>query len=366
MAQHISLEDLLASDGVPNLEPPQTAQEEAPEDEPTNVLQRPFYINKMLKTIEEVKEYSWNRGEIGGLDWGFESFNKAFEGLNTGVHLIAGQSNIGKSGMCMQLAWQIAQANKVIDEKHPKKAFVLYFSLDDNNNELLPRLIAIDQRIPINAVRFPKKYEDNAHYMERMEVGYERLIESSDLIHMLDVNEGSSIEYIEATAEKYALELAKQNEEYQIVLFIDNFHDITVDDKSIGNDESSKYNHIADLLTRMATKFDCPIVCTAEFRKLNGNRRPKLDDIRESTKIGYEAKAILLCYNEVGLRGQQSNIYWMRDDKPDKQPVYEAHVGKNKFGSYKGRLYFEFIPEMSYFREVGDEGAQRYSQMVSG
>ena len=265
----------------------------------------------------------------------------------------------------MQIGWQIAQKNQIPTETRPRKAFVIYFSLDDNNNELLPRLVAIDQKIPINAVRFPKKYQDNMHYMERRARGFENLKNSVMHIHMMDVNEGSDIEHIEATAERYAIELAKIDPAYQIVLMIDNFHDITVRDVNFGTD-NGKYDYIADQLSRIATKFDCPIICTAEFRKLNGNRRPRLDDIRESVKIVYEAKVIILCYNEVGLRGQQAQIFWNKPESPDKQPVFEAHIGKNKFGSFKGRVFFEFMPEMSYFREVPEAGALRYSQMISG
>lgn len=362
-----TLEEMLAMDGIEEMQYQDVrAQEQvsAPILPPSD--HEPFFKSKMLGTIREVKNYSWSRGEIGGLDWGVEQFNKAFEGLNTGVHLIAGQSNVGKSGICMQLAWQIAKANREITEHRPRKAFVLYFSLDDNNNELLPRLIAIDQKIPINAVRFPKKYEDNEHYMARLELGYMALEEMVMHINMMDVNEGSSIEHIEATTEKYALELQKIDPAYQIVIFVDNFHDITVDSKSFGTDSNQKYDYIADQLSRIATKFDCPIICTAEFRKLNGNRRPKLDDIRESVKIVYEAKAIILAYNEVGLRGQQSQIFWMREGVADKQPVFECDIRKNKFGSYKNRIFFEFWPEMSYFKEVPPAGAQRYSQMISG
>lgn len=74
----------------------------------------------------------------------------------------------------------------------------------------------------------------------------------------------------------------------------------------------------------------------------------------------------MLVYNEVGLRGQQSQIYWEKPDSPDKQPILECHIGKNKFGSFKGRVFFEFMPEMSYFKEVPPAGAIRYSQMISG
>ena len=259
----------------PNMITPDLIKEVAGDTEP-------FFRTEMLQTINDVEEYSWSRGEMGGLDWGFESLNKAFEGLNTGVHLIGGQSNIGKSSFMMQIAWQVAKSNRYTTEQKPRKAFVLFFSLDDNNNELLPRLVAIDQRIPINVVRFPKKYEDNATYMEKRALGVQALKESVDYINMKDVNCGSDIEYIEATMEKYHVELQKIDPAYQLVVFIDNFHDITIGDEKLRNKTGGeKYDHIADQLTKICTRYDTPMVCTAEFRKLNGNRRPTVEDLRD-------------------------------------------------------------------------------------
>jgi replicative DNA helicase len=293
--------------------------------------------------------------------------NEAFEGLNPGLILVGGQSNIGKSGFMMQLGQQIAYANQEVTDKKPKKAFVLFFSLDDNFVELAPRFIAIDQKIPINVVKSPKKYLNSApEHLERREVGLNRFNELTNHFALQDANDGTDLEYISETAERYAFELSKIDENYQLVVFVDNFHDVTVRDIKFGSDTNSKYDHIADGLSKLATKLDCPVICSAEFRKLNGNRRPVLDDIRESVKIIYEAKAIMLCYNEVGLRQQQSQIFWKRNDSPDYQPVYEVDIRKNKYSSFKKRIFYEFIPEMSYFREVSAIGAQRYNQMISG
>jgi replicative DNA helicase len=255
----------------------------------------------------------------------------------------------------------------VVTKEKPRKAYCLYFSLDDAANELLPRFIAIDQNIPINAVRFPKKYQDDVRFMEKREIGMGNLRHMTNHFGLMDVNSGSSIEFIEETSKKYALDLAAIDETYQLVIFIDNFHDITVDSIKFGSDNNAKYDYLADQLSRIGTTLDAPIICTAEFRKLNGNRRPKLDDIRETVKIIYEAKAIFLCYNEVGLRGQQSGVYWQDAgaDAEEKQPIYEMHIGKNKFGSFKGRLFYEFRPAYSMFREVPQAGAMRYSQMIS-
>lgn len=321
---------------------------------------------EMLQTIEYVDQYAWNKGKIGGLDWGIKAFNDAFDGLQPGLIMIAGQANIGKSALCMNLAWTISKANRETKGKEkPHKAYVLYFSLDDNATELLPRFIAIDQKIPINVVKSPMKYQDDVTYMTRRQMGINALKEAIKYFKIIDSTQGSSIQFIEEQAKRHKLQLQMVDESYKLVLIIDNFHDITVDGQSFRN-ENSKYDFIAGELSKICTQLDIPIICTAEFRKLNGNRRPTVDDVRETVKIAYEAKAIMLCYNEVSLRGEAANIYWQRPDVEYKQPVLEVKVGKNKYSSFKNRIFFEFIPEMSYLKEVPPEGAKRYNQMILG
>lgn len=321
---------------------------------------------KMRQRIKDMDKYCWERGKLGGLDWGFEQLNTAFGGLNPGLILVAAQSNVGKSGFCMQLAQQISYSNREVTEERSRRAFVIYFSLDDNFNELGPRFVAIDQKIPINVVKSPRKFEDNHQWMERRQIGMKRFEENVDYFAQFDANDGTDIEYIENQCKSIALEMAQIDPAFQLVIFIDNFHDITVRDINFGSNANAKYDYIADRLSKICTSFDCPIICTAELRKLNSNRRPTMEDIRESVKIVYEAKAIIMAYNEVGLRGQQAQIFWKRGDSNDNQPIFEAKIDKNKYSSYKGRIFYEFIPEMSYFKEVPPVGAQRYNQMISG
>lgn len=94
-----SIEDMLSGNGLdfvdtrpmeakPQTQLPEHLRQEMP-------MEKHPLISNMSRSIQSVKEYCASRGELGGMNWGFESLNKAFEGLNTGVHLIAGQSNIG-------------------------------------------------------------------------------------------------------------------------------------------------------------------------------------------------------------------------------------------------------------------------------
>lgn len=326
---------------------------------------------EMLDTINNVDDYCKNRGKLGGLDWGMPSLNKAFDGLNPGLIIVAGQPNVGKSAFCMQVGWSIAGANQTIREgERPNKAYVLYFSLDDNATELLPRVIAIEQHIPINVVKAPAKYEDERpDLISRRAAGINKLKGSLEFFKIIDSTQGTSIEFIGEQVRRHHLELQGRDEAYKLVVIIDNFHDITVDQINFRDNSNAKFEHISNELSKICTQYDIPMICTAEFRKLNGNRRPLVDDVRESGKIAYEAKAILLCYNEVGLKGESASIYFNRGETEFaryKQPVLEVKIGKNKYSSYKGRMYYHFYPEMSLITESDEAESLKYSQMIIG
>ena len=324
---------------------------------------------EMLDTIEKVDEYCKNRGKLGGLDWGMESLNKAFEGLQPGLMVVGGQPNVGKSAFCMQLAWKIAYANQIVKPgERPNKAYVIYFSLDDNASEILPRIVAIEENIPINVVKAPGRFEeDRPDLMARRAAGINKLKGMLDHFKIVDSTQGTSIEFISEQVRRHHLELQGRDESYKLVVIIDNFHDITVDQINFRDNANAKFEHISNELSRMCTQYDIPIICTAEFRKLNGNRRPMVDDLRESGKIAYEAKAIMLCYNEVGLRGEAASVYFSRGESEYaryKQPVLEVKVGKNKYSSYKGRLFYHFYPERSLLQETDDADTLKYAQMI--
>jgi replicative DNA helicase len=300
-----------------------------------------------------------------------KSFNDAFDGLQPGLIIVAGAANVGKSALCMQLSWRIAYANQKVEEGvRPSKAYVIYFSLDDNATEILPRVVALEENIPINVVKAPVKFEDERpDLISRRANGVKKLKGMLNYFKVVDSTQGTSIEFIEETIRKHHFELQSRDETYKLVVVVDNFHDITVDGMNFRDNDTAKFTYISDKLSKICTQFDIPVICTAELRKLNGTRRPIVDDVRESGKIAYEAKAIMLCYNEVGLRGEAASIYFNRGEAEFanyKQPVLEVKVGKNKYSSYKGRLFYNFYPESSLLREADSADTLRYAQMIIG
>lgn len=311
---------------------------------------------EMLENLIRFEERAWsptNRGFITG----WKGLDIALEGIQPGWHIIAGDSNVGKSSFITHLAWQILQNNP--------DAYVVDFTLDDPMHEKLARFVACIARIPINAIKLPRLYLDaGEEFLKRRENGIKTLASLVDRYKCYDINHGTDIDEIEKTILRHMVEIETSGSNKRLIVFIDNFHDITTTAKEAQGSDKNKYDYLAQRCSDMANSYDIPIITTAEFRKLNSNKRPTVDDIRESVKIKYEAKSILLAYNEVGIKGEGASVYWTRRGSDVKQPVFELKIGKNKYTSYKTRLFFEFWPELAYFELAPEEDARRYNNLI--
>lgn len=314
------------------------------------------YELEQWNTINEFEEKAWSDSNRG-LTTGFKGIDEALEGLQTGFHIVAGDSNIGKTSFMSQMAWNVATGNK--DE-----AYVIDFSLDDPMLDKISRIIAGGKKVLINAVKTPKVYKQYPNMLKRRSEGLKELRQMVNCYKAYDQNHGTDVEEIKETVLRHIVELKEAGEKRKVVVFIDNFHDLTTQSSEAKGSDKQKYDYLASYVADMATALDVPIVCSAEFKKLNGFRRPSIDDIRESVKIKYEAKSVMLCYNEVSLKGEGASVYFDKAGDPGKQPVYEVKFAKNKFSKFKGRVYFEGYPEMAFFIEADEESTKRYNNVV--
>lgn len=333
---------------MPELKLVQPQQQEA---------RQPYDFEKeMLDIIEHVDQFSWNRGTLGGLTFGDDLLDEAFNGLQPGIYLIAGQPNIGKSAYALQIAWQVANKNK--------DAYVLYFSLDDPDIAILPRIIASDQRIPIEAVKIPKRYEDNTIIMAKRSRGFANLRSAVDKFKLLDQKYGNTVEHIMRTVLSHRAKFQEYGLDKKICVFIDNLFD--VDAELAVGDEQARLKYIMGELKKLYHDYLIPVISTAELKKLNGTRRPIMDDIRETIKTQYVASGIMLCYNEVKIKAERATIYHEVAGVEGKQPVFEVHVGKNKQGEMSGRIFYNMYPGYSFLQPVPKEAAQYYLARMTG
>lgn len=315
------------------------------------------YELAMWDTLNNFESNAWQAKNVG-IKTGMDCMDKAFEGgLFPGFIIIGGDSNLGKSAFITQLAWGIVTNNTDV--------YVMDFSLDDAMPDKLARVAACSGRLIINAVKTPLNYMNYPLMLIRRKNAILNLRANVDKYRAYDSTFSTYIEDIEKEIQNKLIYFDANGINKKLVVCIDNFHDLNIASEPRLADKE-KYDKIAQWCADVAIKYNITVVCSAELKKLNGNRRPQLDDIREAVKIKYEAKAVLLVYNEVHYKGDGADIFFMKNGNPFKQPIFEVHFAKNKFGTYKGRNFFEFYPEMAYMNECDPVTQKTYSQIIFG
>ncbi|OXB94715.1 DnaB-like helicase C-terminal domain-containing protein [Parageobacillus galactosidasius] len=309
--------------------------------------------SQMLRKIEAVDNYSWKRGKTGGPTTGFPLFDAAIEGgIQPGLIVLAASPNVGKSAFMMQMLKQISEKNENV--------FCEYNSFDDTAFEMLPRWIACDQHITIAQAKNPERFEDQPEILEKRNEGLKNLYRNIHRFSLRDaLDGGTSVESMEERIKELKMYLP---EDTRIIIGIDSFYDLTTEKRNL--QDKALWDYLAQTVKGWVEEYDITVICTAHLRKLNGNRRPTNDDLKETNRLEYEANLICLLYNEVGIKEEGADIYWLHEDEETKMPVVEVKFSKNKFGSFKGTRFYEFIPSQSYFVEASLEACKRYAALI--
>ena len=138
------------------------------------------------KSYDEFNKRAYTKGN-GYKVPGFPLIEKHLEGVEAGMYLFSGESNSGKSAAMMNIM-------KAMCSCEENCLFGIYYSLDDSKFEIIPRIIAMEQSIPIGVASKPKRYEemlesaegidDNGalyqDYLDRRKIGLDKLRDESN------------------------------------------------------------------------------------------------------------------------------------------------------------------------------------------
>lgn len=315
-----------------------------------------------------------NKG-TGYMTTNFPLLNAKTEGLEEGLYIFAGESNSGKTAVMTNIIWSYCMNSA-------NKLFGIYYSLDDNTNEVIPRLIAMNQRIPISVGSKPKRYEDflaehagsaneadillcseYTDYLRKRETGLRQLKEANRQFILLDRSSINSLEQLIDHAKKVQNYVKSFDEENDIIIAIDSLADLTVNGRF--NTDKERIDKVAMMVKEAANcTLKVPILTSYHVRKLNHQGRPTLDDIKESSRIVYEASIAFLVFNDVSKNKQSASVYYTTPDDNEKHPVIELDFAKNKKSSFKGRLYYYFTPDYSYVHEVSLAESRKYDARI--
>jgi replicative DNA helicase len=319
-----------------------------------------------LDDIDEFEAESLKKGSGYKLPR-FPEMEKKLEGLEAGMYLFAAESNVGKSAVMTNVQYDMCTCPE-------NNLFGIYFSLDDSKFEIMPRIIAMDQLIPISVASKPQRYmtaiengeENSALYADWLEKRKEGLIKLRELNKMFKITDSSKIKTAEDMYEymlRAKIFIKSIDANSNISVSIDSVNDIKFGEKYFNN-SVDKHSEIARTIKDWTTDLRVPIFGACHLRKINANRRPTLDDLKESIEYVYESSVVWLLYNDVSKNKQSANIYYNAEGIEGKSPIIEMDWAKNKKSSFKGNTYNYFSPQYSRIAECDKELMKRYDSLI--
>lgn len=311
-------------------------------------------------------ESAWHKG-IGYSLPNYPDIEERLEGLDAGLYLFAGESNTGKSAVMMNLMYDLVNCPE-------NNLYGIYYSLDDSKNEIIARVIAMDELIPIGIVAKPQRYQakiDEAaehsslyqNLLERRSAAVERLKENGHVFKVEDSNRIKSGDDMLEHMKRMQVYVKSVHPDANIIVGIDSVNDIRFKGMTFSSAEE-KNAHTARTIKEWTVAMDIPIFGSSHLRKLNANRRPVLDDLKNSSEYVYESSLVWLVSNDVSKNKESASVFYVQDEHEEKRPVMELDWAKNKKSSYKGRSYLFFVPEYSKTRECDRESSDRFDALV--
>jgi len=308
--------------------------------------------------LEEVRAINTDTSHSTPLKWDitWQPVMSALEGWVSGIVVVSGQSNHGKSSITMNLLRQIVTSNE-------DRFYVLDFTLDDTARKRVCKYIALSRMLRINDVLLEASVSDQ-DVVNQISLGYKELEGWNDRYRMFDQHElsmfGSSqriactVEAVKRVVFDFANYMKRKGDARTIFVCIDGINDLVTEERfpSEIQQEEAIVRHLLSLATDLA----CPVLVTSRSRKVTNWKNPSMDDIFSGTALKYAAEVVTFTYNDSKLRSSiiQSPMriahpvptYYAHLDNI--VPVLVWHFKKNKVSNFNERLYLKFVDWSNY------------------
>jgi replicative DNA helicase len=229
------------------------------------------------------------------------------------------------------------------------------------------------ESLPISLIAKPGRYQkmvdehhpDAVHIaqlLDKRREGIENLKAQSNKMMVLDSQDIKSDKDLRQSIYQIYNYIKSMDEEANIVVAVDGLKDINFTEMNLS--ENEKVDQASRFLKDISVELDIIVMSTMHLRKLNGNRRPTTEDLKDSNRLEYESDVIFLVYNDVSRNKDAAKIYSRVNDDSPKQPILELDWAKNKISSYKGRTFCYFSPEYSKSIECAEDDARRFNALV--
>ena len=307
-----------------------------------------------ISSLDEMSKY---KGGIRGISSGFSKYDELTSGFHgSDLIILAARPAMGKTAFALNLALNVAKAGK----------HVLVYSLEMGNEQLFDRLLSIESKIKLSAIKDgtlkDSDYTDLGNGMGRL----------AEL--PLYISDSSSVNILEIKAVARRLK-AEGKLDFMMIDYLQLINPTAGSKKS----REQEISEISRSLKIIAKELNIPIVTLSQLSRSveqRTDKRPILSDLRESGAIEQDADMVMFLYREKYYNkdnaqqpGDSNNSEVPSQyTKPKQQSndeeleKVEVIVGKHRSGP-TGTIILGFRPGYQQFVNVmGDDEATRHSQ----
>jgi len=267
-------------------------------------------VNPMSETIHKAKIAMERDSNISGIEMGFMDLDRLLGGLqNSDLLILAGRPSMGKSALAINIAYNVAKYFDNQQKQNPEeeKKSVGLFSLEMSADQIAGRILAMKTGVNSNKFRTGEIAKDN----------FDNIVNSADEISKLPL-------FIDDTP---ALPIASIKTRTRRLVRQQNLGLIIIDYLQLlqGSIQTKQYSRVQEIseitqgLKAIAKEFDIPVLALSQLSRAVENRpnkRPQLQDLRESGSIEQDADIVMFIYREA---------YYMERTKPmDGDPKCET------------------------------------------
>ena len=269
--------------------------------------------------LEQLASRGTDGREYIGLETGILHLDEVFNGLPTGLYILAGAPSTGKTTLAKQIADQVAEKEQVP---------VLFYSFEQSKEELriksLARLSKTDSKT-IQKGRVPGGVWEK---VETAETEYRRL---GRTLTIIEAGRTDNVDAIRAAA----LMAKRKNGDKPVLLVIDYLQIIPAGPHSPDSLRERVDGHLSEL-RRLARDLQSPIlVISSENRDAyKSKKKPTLAALKESGGIEYSADGVIILWRNADESKVMEEDRRNRKGQPDLPATerVEAFVLKNRNG----------------------------------
>lgn len=277
----------------------------------------------------------------------FPELEEALRGSWSGKFIVvAGDENSGKSSYAAALLFDIISNPN-------NNAMGIVHSTDDSLEEALQKYVCLaDQKSgkgKLQYINVKNPYYDTDNYASTKEIAKDREIAYDEVLSLIhderliikDLAVSNSVGFTEELISYYR----KKYPGREIVLLLDSFNRTGLPNATV--DARMNATRLSNICASISIRYKCTLISVNEFNRPQDRNPEKIiwpttKRLAEARAIEYDAKAIILLYNDLHSRTRQyADILW-KDKYLNLRPRVAAIIAKNKISNPKPTMYYDF------------------------